>query len=101
MKRWTRGREPIAKRATPSSADWQFFLAHDLGGGEKNGLALDTRDHSGDSLVARDGEFVHAGRLRAYPAGLGDRGGSDPRDPGTQTGLKLGLRSISLRRRRG
>jgi len=59
------GQGAIAKRATPSSAELAVFLAHDLGGGEKNGLALDTRDHSGDSLVARMvssytlGGFVH------------------------------------------
>ena len=55
-----------------------------------DGFALDDCGDFVDPVAARHGVFVYAGRLCAYFAGAGDRGGADPRDSGTQSSLGNG-----------
>jgi hypothetical protein len=51
-----------------------------------NDYALDYRRVALDSLVVGYGQFIHAGWIHSYPAGLGGDCDLNPPDPGPKPG---------------
>jgi hypothetical protein len=81
-------RERIRKRVIHKVPAREKHAGSRKGIGEKNGFALDDSNNPGDSVAFGNGQLLHAGRVRTYSAGAGDRGGVDPSDPRATASLR-------------
>ena len=52
--------------------------------------ALDNLCSSAGDVAARNGEFIHVGRLHPHSVGTGSGNGPDPNHSGTKPNLNLG-----------